>query len=79
MLIEIAPWKPALTRAGGKDFLVYELHLTNFVLDRLMTTDGLDVIGPNEETLISFDKATVAQNLRIIGSRAWDNEAANPR
>ena len=30
MLVEIAtPNKPMLARAGGKDFLAYELHLTN--------------------------------------------------
>ncbi|CAA9510333.1 MAG: hypothetical protein AVDCRST_MAG44-1339 [uncultured Sphingomonas sp.] len=30
MLVEIAtPTKPMLARAGGKDFLAYELHLTN--------------------------------------------------
>jgi hypothetical protein len=75
MLIEIATRvQPALAYAGGKSYLVYELHLTNFVPDRSMTIDALDVLGSGDAPLLSLDKSVIARNLRIIGARASKDE-----
>jgi hypothetical protein len=75
MLIEIrTPVRPMTAISGGQSFLVYELHLTNFVPDRPLTIEGVDVFGPAEARLASFDTGQVARNLRIIGPHSSEAE-----
>jgi murein DD-endopeptidase MepM/ murein hydrolase activator NlpD len=75
MLVELSTKvKPALAVAGGRSYLIYELHITNFVPDRPMTIDGVEVLGPSDAVLVSFDTAAVARNLRVIGPRVADDQ-----
>jgi murein DD-endopeptidase len=76
MLVELSTKvKPALAVVGGRSYLVYDLHLTNFVPDRAMTIDGVEVLGPSDAVLVSFDTAAIARNLRVIGPRVAEDQA----
>lgn len=80
MLVEIAVYEePQIARAGGEDYLVYELHLTNFVPTHPMTISAVTVTAGDAApgaavTTLSGDQ--LVANFRLIGPQSVAGQPA---
>jgi murein DD-endopeptidase MepM/ murein hydrolase activator NlpD len=62
---------PAVARTGGHDYIVYELHLTNYTGAAVNLTE-VTVLAAADTTVVlrSFNDSGLLRNLRLIGEAA---------